>query len=73
MVGILFSILKETFLALVAKVAFKVVAERFASRLVIYGLGKLKSYSTNDVVDETVQDVIDSLKGKRLKVVEELA
>lgn len=72
MVGILFSMLKEIFLALVAKIAFKVVAERFASRLVIYGLEKLKKASSNDVVDATVQDIIDQLKGKRLKVVDEL-
>ena len=72
MVGILFAILKETFFALIAKIAFKTVAERFATRLVIYGLEKLKDYSTNDVVDETVQDVINQLKGKGLKVVDEL-
>ena len=72
MVGILFTMLKEVFMALVAKVAFKVVLERFSTRLVIYGLEKLKGYSTNEVVDETVQDVINQLKGKGLKVVDEL-
>ena len=72
MVGILFSILKETLFALVAKIAFKAVAERFATRLVIYGLEKLKDYSTNDVVDGTVQDIVNQLKGKRLKVMDEL-
>jgi hypothetical protein len=72
MVTILFTMLKEVFLALVAKVAFKTVLERFSTRLVIYGLEKLKGYSTNEVVDETVQDVINQLKGKGLKVVDEL-
>ena len=72
MVSILFTMLKEVFLALVAKVAFKVVLERFSTRLVIYGLEKLKGYSTNEVVDDTVQDVINQLKGKGLKVVDEL-
>jgi hypothetical protein len=72
MVTILFTMLKEVFLALVAKVAFKTVLERFSTRLVIYGLEKLKTYSTNEVVDETVQDVINQLKGKGLKVVDEL-
>jgi len=72
MVGILFTMLKEVFMALVAKVAFKVVLERFSTRLVIYGLEKIKGYSTNEVVDETVQDVINQLKGKGLKVVDEL-
>jgi ribonuclease HII len=72
MVNILFTMLKEIFLSLVAKVAFKTVLERFSTRLVIYGLEKLKGYSTNEVVDETVQDVINQLKGKGLKVVDEL-
>ena len=72
MVTILFTMLKEIFLSLVAKVAFKTVLERFSTRLVIYGLEKLKGYSTNEVVDETVQDVINQLKGKGLKVVDEL-
>ena len=72
MVSILFTLLKEVFLSLVAKVAFKVVLERFSTRLVIYGLEKLKNYSSNEVVDETVQDVINQLKGKGLKVVDEL-
>ena len=72
MVGILFTMLKEIFLSLVAKIAFKAVLERFSTRLVIYGLEKLKNYSSNEVVDETVQDVINQLKGKGLKVVDEL-
>jgi len=72
MVNILFTLLKETFLSLIAKVAFRAVLERFSTRLVIYGLEKLKVYSTNEVVDETVQDVINQLKGKGLKVVEDL-
>jgi len=43
MVNILFTLLKEIFLSLIAKVAFKVVLERFSTRLVIYGLEKLKT------------------------------
>lgn len=71
MISILFTVLKETFLALVAKLSFQVLFERFASRLVIYGLEKLKDLSTNDVVDSTVQDIITQLRGKKLKVVDE--
>ena len=71
MTTIMFNLLKETFLSLIAKIAFRTVAERFMTRLVIYGLNKLKDYSTNEVVDETVQDIIDQLKGKRLKVVDD--
>lgn len=70
--SILISILKETVLALFAKITFKTLAERFATRLVIYGLGKLKDYSTNEVVDSTVEDIIRQLQGKRLRVVDDL-
>lgn len=61
-------VLKETLLALITRVAWKAVAERFFTRLVIYGLEKLRDMSTNDVVDNTITDVIESLKGKRLVV-----
>jgi hypothetical protein len=39
--------------------------------LVIFGLKKLESYSTNQVVDATVNDIINSLKGKGLKVIDD--
>ena len=70
--SIIFSLLKEATLSIVGKIAWKIVFERFYSRLLIYSLNKIKSYSTNEVVDETVQDIIDSLKGKRLKIVDEM-
>lgn len=72
MIGIAYQLIKEIVLGVIGKIAFKAIGERFATRLVIYGLKKLKDYSTNDVVDETVDDIIASLKGKRLKVVEDL-
>ena len=72
MISILFTALKEIFLSLLAKIAFKAVGERFATRLVVYGLEKVKDYSDNDVVDDTTQDIINQLKGKRLKVIDEL-
>lgn len=72
MITILFTMLKEIFLSLVAQIAFKVVLERFSTRLVIYGLNQLKDYSTNEVVDETVQDIISQLRNKKLKVVDDL-
>ena len=72
MTTILFTALKEIFLSLLAKIAFKAVGERFATRLVVYGLNKLKDYSTNEVVDETVDDIINQLKGKKLQVIEQL-
>jgi hypothetical protein len=72
MTNIVYTLLKEVFLSLVGKLAFKVLAERFMTRLVIYGLEKIRSYTTNEVIEETVQDVLSQLKGKRLKVIDEL-
>ncbi|EOC1765409.1 hypothetical protein [Vibrio fluvialis] len=37
----------------------------------IWGLEKIKTLSTNDVTQETVNDIILSLKGKKLKEVEQ--
>ncbi|MCP4823172.1 MAG: hypothetical protein GY892_03555 [Shimia sp.] len=59
----LFEILKGLFL----QITWKVVLERFASRTIVWGLEALRDLSTNDVIQETVDDVIASLQGKRLK------
>lgn len=69
--GILGKTLWEVLKGLFLQVAWKVILERFASRLVIWGLEKIKSLSTNDVTQETVNDIILSLKGKKLKEVEQ--
>lgn len=69
--GILGKTLWEVVKGLVLQVAWKVILERFASRLVIWGLEKIKTLTTNDVTQETVSDIIDSLKGKKLKEVEQ--
>jgi membrane protein implicated in regulation of membrane protease activity len=68
--AIAISALKELLLATVAKIAWKTIAERFFTRVVLYGLRKLQSYTDNDVVDQTVNDIIKSLEGKRLYVIE---
>ena len=72
MTGILIGILQETFMALVGKIAFKAIIERAVTRAVISGLNKLASMTTNTVAKETVEDIVASLQGKSLKVVEEL-
>ncbi|EKO3474063.1 hypothetical protein NTH41_002777 [Vibrio fluvialis] len=69
--SILGKTLWEVLKGLFFQVAWKVILERFASRLVIWGLEKIKSLSTNDVTQETVSDIILSLKGKKLKEVEQ--
>lgn len=72
MVSVVFNLLKELLLSIVGKLAFKAIFERFATRLLIYALEKLRKESDNEVVDKTVDDIIDSLRGKRLKVIEDL-
>lgn len=72
MTGVVLVLLKEIVMGMIGKIALRAVGERFATRLVIHGLTKLKAYSTNEVVDGTVDDIIKSLKGKKLKVVDEL-
>ncbi len=69
--GILGKTLWEVLKGMFFQVAWKVILERFASRLVIWGLEKIKTLSTNDVTQETVNDIILSLKGKKLKEVEQ--
>lgn len=69
--SILGKTLWEVLKGLFFQVAWKVILERFASRLVIWGLEKIKSLSTNDVTQETVNDIILSQKGKKLKEVEQ--
>jgi hypothetical protein len=71
MTQIVYMFMKEMILSLVGKVMWKAVAERASTRLLIFSLRKLESYSTNSVVRETVADVINSLRGKGLKVIEE--
>lgn len=68
MVGIVFTMLKEIMMSIALRITFKAVAERFMTRLVIYGLEKLKGYSTNDVLQGTVDDIISQLRNKRLYV-----
>jgi len=70
MINIAFVLLKEMVLSMAGKVMWGAVAERFATRLVVYGLEKLESYSTNYVVKDTVNDIKNQLKGKGLKVID---
>ena len=57
MTSVLYVLLKEMVLSMAGKVMWGAVAERFATRLVVYGLEKLESYSTNYVVKDTVNDI----------------
>ena len=70
MYGILFTLLKETTFTIIGKISWGVIFERFYTRLLVFSLNKIKDMSSNDVVDNTVDDIIRSLKGKKLKVIE---
>lgn len=68
---VVIKLLKETLLAMLMRVGWRIVAERFLTRLVLWGLERLMNMSTNQVVKETFNDVLLSLKGKGLEVVEQ--
>lgn len=67
--GIILKGLWELLTSLIAKITWEVVLERFSTRSVIWGLETLKGLTTNDVVQGTVDDILLSLQGKRLKEV----
>ena len=65
--GIFGKTIWEVLKGLLFQIGWRIVFERFTTRLVIWGLETLKNLTTNDVVEETVNDVLLSLQGKRLK------
>ncbi|MEK2149705.1 hypothetical protein WOC01_00465 [Vibrio parahaemolyticus] len=65
--GIVGKTLLEVLKGLFFQIGWKIILERFATRLVVWGLETLKGLSTNDVLQETVDDIINALQGKRLK------
>ncbi|MDW3165424.1 hypothetical protein [Vibrio sp. Y184] len=67
LVGIVGKTLLEVLKGLVFQISWTIILERFATRLVVWGLETLKGLSTNDVLQDTVDDIIAALKGKRLK------
>lgn len=69
--SILFGAMKEASLALLGRLAFGVLAERFFTRLLIYSLDRLASYTSNSLIEETVYDIKLQLKGKKLKVIDD--
>ncbi|MDW1615055.1 hypothetical protein R7D96_13055 [Vibrio sp. Vb2853] len=67
--GIILTGLIELVKSLFAKITWDIVLERFATRLIVWGLETLKGLTTNDVLQGTVDDILQSLQGKRLKEV----
>ncbi|TOO35560.1 hypothetical protein CGH37_14305 [Vibrio parahaemolyticus] len=65
--GIVGKTLLEVLKGLFFQIGWSIILERFATRLVVWGLETLKGLTTNDVMQETVDDIINALQGKRLK------
>jgi hypothetical protein len=59
---IVLKLLKEALVSLFGKLPWGVLVERLVSRVVVAGLRKLAKMTTNTLDDETVEDVIRSLK-----------
>lgn len=66
--GLLKGFVMEAGMALIGRIAWKTVAERWFTRQVIKGLRKLQDYDSNDLYSEEVDIIIGDLQGKRLKV-----
>ena len=71
-IAILLPTVKDILMGMLLKVAFKPIFERFVTRVVIAGLRTLAKMSSNDVVASTIDDIIRSLQGKPLKVLEDI-
>lgn len=69
LIGIFGKSLWEMAKGIFLQITWQVIVERFATRVVVWGLEKLKTLTSNDVMQDTVDDVLKSLQGKRLKEV----
>ena len=65
------TVLIEILKALVFKLAWRTLVERAVTRGVIWGLKKLQSMSSNSFAKNTLEDVIRSMQGKGLKVMDD--
>jgi hypothetical protein len=52
--------------AVIGRIGWTVVLERLLTRTLVALLRWIKELSTNDVVDDTVDDIVKQLEGKRL-------
>ena len=64
--GIVLNLVKDAVLALVMKIQWKIVVERVTSRLVVRGLHRLASLSSNSLMMETVDDLVSQIESKGL-------
>lgn len=57
----------EILQALFAKISWKIVLERFLTRLVVELLKWLRDLSSNQLVNTTLEDILNELRGKGLR------
>jgi hypothetical protein len=63
--------LKEIIEGLLQRVNWQIIAERFITATVILGLKKLRDMSSNQLLDDTVTDIIRMLQGRGLSRADE--
>ncbi len=63
----LFKLLWEILQAIMSQITWTVVLERFLTRLLVGTLKWLKELSSNQLVDETIEDILDGLRQKGLR------
>lgn len=71
MANAFFMMILEIVKAMILKIAFKSVLERFITRLVIWGGRKLVKMTTNKLDDKTWLDIEQQLTGKNLIVADQ--
>lgn len=69
--GLTWKLIADIISAVVGRINWTVVLERLLTRLLVSVLRWIKELSTNDVFDETVDDIISQLKEKRLAKADE--
>lgn len=60
----------EILKAIIFRLPWHVLFERFVTRGIVWGLNKLVKMKSNDLVQGTADDLIKSLEGKRLAVID---
>lgn len=59
--GLVLKLVLEALKAMLMRIDWAVVVERFASRVVVWGLHKIESLTTNSVVKGTASDFLEQL------------
>ncbi|MCD8522568.1 MAG: hypothetical protein LRY66_06035 [Saccharospirillaceae bacterium] len=60
-------LLVDAISALIGRIGWKIIVERLITRLVVAGLRKLASMTTNTLMKETVEEIVNQLLKDGLK------